>query len=153
MAAASRVSLQRAAGLDDDGVGDRIDFADLVHPVQRQHDLAVVRDLPADQPGVAALRHDRGGRLVGDLEKLGDFLGRAGPQHDGRVPGPQRAEFDEIGRLLVLVGDGVLLADHGDQPRERLRRHGGDRLAAFRSWTESPSLSLPLALQHATTGR
>ena len=54
--------------------------------------------------------------------------GRARPQHHRRVPGPQRAELDEIRNLLVLVGDRVLLADDRDQPRKRLRRNGGDGL-------------------------
>ena len=124
-------ALQGDAGLAGDGVGDRIDLADLVHAVERQHDLAVVRNLSADQAGVAALRDDRGRGLVGDLEQLGHFLGRARPQHHRRVAGPQRAELDQIGRLLVLVGDGVLLADHGDQAGERCGRDGGDGFAHF----------------------
>ena len=124
-------ALQGDAGLAGDGVGDRIDLADLVHAVERQHDLAVVRDLSADQAGVAALRHDRGRGLVGDLEQLGNLPGRARPQHHRRVAGPQRAELDQIGRLLVLVGDGVLLADHGDQAGERRGGDGGDGFAHF----------------------
>ena len=39
-----------------------VDLADAVEPVERQHDLAVMRDLAADQAGIAALRHDRASR-------------------------------------------------------------------------------------------
>ena len=52
-------ALQRDAGLAGHGVGDGIDLADAVEAVEREHDLAVMRDLPADEAGVAALRHDR----------------------------------------------------------------------------------------------
>ena len=48
-------ALQGDAGLAGDGVGNRIDLADLVHAVEREHHLAVVRDLAPDQAGVAAL--------------------------------------------------------------------------------------------------
>ena len=51
--------LQGDAGLAGDGVRDGIDLADAVEAVERQHDLAVLRRLAADQAGIAALRHDR----------------------------------------------------------------------------------------------
>jgi len=53
-------ALQGDAGLAGDRVGGRIDFADAIEPVEREHDLVVMRNLPADQSGIAALRHDRG---------------------------------------------------------------------------------------------
>ena len=65
------------------------------------------------------------------LSDLGDLSGRARPQHHRSVAGPERAELDQIGRLLVLVGDSVLLADHGDQTGERRGGNGGDGFAHF----------------------
>src|SRR6516165_4867944 len=61
-------ALQGDAGLAGDGVGGRIDFADAVEPVEREDDLIVMRDLAADQSGIAALRYDRGSGVVGKLE-------------------------------------------------------------------------------------
>ena len=55
-------ALQGDAGLAGHGVRGRIDLADAVEPVERQHDLAVERDLAADETGIAALRHDRRSR-------------------------------------------------------------------------------------------
>ncbi len=102
-------TLQRDAGFDRHGVGDRIDLADLVEPGERQHDLAVERDLPADQPGVAALRHDGGLGLVGELEDRGHFVDRARPQHHRRVAVVEVAHLDQIGLLHLRIGDRVFL--------------------------------------------
>src|SRR5689334_1283129 len=52
-------ALQGDAGLAGDGVGRRIDLADAVEPVERQNDLVVKRNLPADEAGITALWHDR----------------------------------------------------------------------------------------------
>ena len=43
-------------------------FANSVEPCQRQDELAVERDLSADEPGVATLGHQRGLGLVGQFE-------------------------------------------------------------------------------------
>jgi hypothetical protein len=51
---------ERHAGFRGDAIRGRVDLADPVEPVEREHDFAVVRDLSADQAGIAALRYDRG---------------------------------------------------------------------------------------------
>ena len=84
-------ALQGDAGLAGDGVRGRIDLADAVEPVERQHDLVVVRNLPADQAGIAALRHDRRFRRVGEFEDRRYFArptpaatpSACGPRTDG----------------------------------------------------------------------
>ena len=60
-------ALQRHAGFHRHSVGDRVHVPYFVEPRQRQYDFAVVRDLSADQPGVAALRHDCRLSFVGEL--------------------------------------------------------------------------------------
>ena len=74
------------AGLAGHGVGGGIDLADAVEPLERQHDLAVVRGLAADQAGIAALRHDGRAGLVRELEDGGDFADRAGRSTKGERP-------------------------------------------------------------------
>ena len=58
-----------------------------------------MRNLPADQAGIAALRHDRRARFVGELEDGRNFLDRARPQHHRRAAVIKVAHLDEI-RLL-----------------------------------------------------
>ena len=77
----------------------------------------MVRDLPADQAGIAALRHDRGLGLVGELDDRCDFRDRARPQHQRRVAFPQVAHLDQISLLHLRVGDRVFLADDGGETR------------------------------------
>ena len=111
---------ERHAGLAGDGVGDRVDLADAVEPRERQHDLAMVRDLPADEAGIAALRHDRRARLVGELEDRGDLGDRARAQHHRRAAVIEIALLDEIGLLRGRIGDGVARADDRREPREEI---------------------------------
>ena len=51
---------KRHAGFERHGVGCGIDLANPIETLQRKNDLsaALVRRLPADEPGVSALRHD-----------------------------------------------------------------------------------------------
>ena len=112
--------LQGHAGLAGDGVGDGIDLADAVEPVERQHELAVLRRLSADQAGIAALRHDGGPGLVCELEDGRDLGDRARPQHQRRMPVEHVAHFDEIGRLRLRIGDGVLLAHDRDEAGQQI---------------------------------
>ncbi len=52
---------EHAAGLDGDGVVERVQFADAVHARERKHDFRARagRHRAAAQPGIAALRNDR----------------------------------------------------------------------------------------------
>ena len=119
---------QGDAGLAGDGVRGRIDLADAVEPVEREHDLVVQRNLAADQPGIAALRHDRRCGLVGELEDIGYFGNRCRPQHHRRVALEHVAHLDQVRRLGLRVGDGEFLPDDRDKAREQLRVETGLRL-------------------------
>ena len=112
-------ALQRDAGLAGDGVGGRIDLADAIHAIERQHDLVVQRDLPADQAGIAALRHDRGAGVVGELQYCRNFGHRSRPQHHRRVTLEHVAHLDQIRRLQVWIGDGEFVADDCGETREQ----------------------------------
>ncbi len=84
-AAASR-ALQHDAGFDGHRVRRRIDLADFC-PC-RFSDSTIspsMRHLAADQAGIAALRHDRGAGLVGQLEDLRNLLDRFRAQHQLRM--------------------------------------------------------------------
>ena len=113
---------QRHAGLAGHGIGDRIDLADAVEAVERQHDLAVLRDLPADQAGIAALRNDRGRGVVRELEDFGDLGDRARPQHHRGMSAKHVAHLDEIRRLRLRIGDGVLLPHDRDEAGQEIGR-------------------------------
>ena len=69
---------QRKPRFHSHGVGGEVDVAHPIEPFERDHHLvsALERDLAADEAGIAALRHDRGPRLVGELKDRGDLLGR-----------------------------------------------------------------------------
>ncbi len=67
--------LEGHAGFGGQGHAACIGLADTVHPLQAQQHFAVKRNLPAHQPGIAALGHDRGPGLVADGEDRGDLLG------------------------------------------------------------------------------
>ena len=117
---------QHDAGLAGHGVGGRVDLADAVHALEREQDLAVVRRLPADQAGVAALRHDRRAGLVRELEDGGDLGGRARPQHHRRAAVIEPAILDQVGLDIVRVGERVALADDGGEAGEEFGRDGFD---------------------------
>ena len=84
-------------------------MADALQAAHRQHDLAagLVRDLPANEPGVARLQDDADAGLVREREDARDLLGAAGPQHERRAADVAVAPFAQVGELLVGVGDGV----------------------------------------------
>ena len=117
-------ALQGDAGLAGDGVGGRIDFADAVEPIEREHDLVVMRDLAADEAGIAALRHDGRCGVVGEHEDRGHFGNRSRAEHHRRMAMEQAAHFDEIRRLRLLISDGVSLADDRRKTRKQRRIDG-----------------------------
>ena len=77
---------QHDAGLAGHGVRGRVDLADAVEPRQREHDLALVRRLAADEAGIAALRHDWRPGLVRELQDRRDFRLEPGRSTSGERP-------------------------------------------------------------------
>ncbi len=116
-------ALQGDACFTGNGVRRRIDFADAVEPIERQHDLVVQRDLAADEAGVAALRHDRRAGVIGKLGDCRYFRDGRWAQHHGRVALEHIALLDQIRRLHVRVGDGEFVADDRGKTREQGRVH------------------------------
>ncbi len=102
---------ERDAGFGRERVGDRIDLADFGHAIERENDLAVQCNLPADQSGIAALRHDRGAGVVGEFQDRRHLFGGLGAQDQRRVARPAVALLVQIGGLHIRIGDGVLFAD------------------------------------------
>jgi hypothetical protein len=120
------------------GVGSEIDVTHSVEPLERDHHLVarLERDLPADEAGIAALRHDGGRRLVGAFQDRGDLLRLAGPEHECSLAAIAVAPFHKIRRHGLFLADGMLLADDADQGIDgvparglvlRFARHGNER--------------------------
>ena len=123
--------LQHHAGLAGHGVGRGVDVADAVHPPHRHHHLAMMRGLPADQAGIAALRHQRDALLGGEPADRGHLRGRTGPQHQRRAAVIEVALLGEVRRDVGRIGDRISVADNGAKARdqfgrERRCRHRGD---------------------------
>ena len=135
--------LQHHAGLAGHGVGRRIDLADFVEPPQRDDDFAIMRGLPADQAGVAALRHQRDAVLAGKLADRGDFRGRTRAQHQRRMAVKQVAFFGGVRRDVGGVGHRIFVADDcaelGDQFGRKLRRSRLDDIHCLFPVRFSPS--------------
>ena len=98
-----------------------VDAADAVHPRHRDDDLVAVleRDLAADEPGVARLRHHRDAMRVRQRQDARHFVGRARPQHGRGAADVFVAPFAQVGLLRVGVGEDVGRTDDrgelGDQ--------------------------------------
>ena len=104
---------QHDAGVDGDGAGDRVDLAHAAHPAEGEHDLAARRvgHPAADQPGVAALRHDRHARRGAGRDDRGHLLGRARPDHREGPPGVGAGPVDDVRRDVGVLGQDVVGAD------------------------------------------
>ena len=138
-------ALQGDAGFHGDRVRGRVDLADAVEPVHREHDLVVMRDLAADEAGIAALRHDRGLGLVGEFQDRRDFGDRARPQHHRRMAVEQVAHFEEIRRLHLRIGDGEFLADDRREAGEQFGTDGfGGRVVRLIEHWALPFADLPV---------
>ena len=122
--------LQDHAGVHRHGVGRGVEVAQSVHPAQRQHDLAAIGRLAADEARIAALRHQSGARLAGELADRGDLRGRARPQHQGRGAAEQVAVLGDVLVHVGLGGNGVFVADDGGEARNGFRRKGRRRLVS-----------------------
>ena len=114
---------ERHAGLDDHRVGERIDLANAVHPPQREHDrrAAAVGGLAADEPGVAALRHDRRARRRAGADDGRDLRGRARANHRERAAMIEAARFAEIARHQVGIGENVRRRDDAPPAKTSVR--------------------------------
>ena len=110
------VSLERLTHVRD------IDLADAVEAIERENDLAVMRNLSADETGIAALRHDRGAGRIRQFQNLGNFGHRARPQHHRRVSAEHVAHLDQIRHLLRRIGDGEFVADDRREARQEIGR-------------------------------
>ena len=78
-----------------------------------------VRDLAADEAGIAALRHDRRGRVcIGEPEDGGHLRDAAGPKHQRRAPTEFGPRLDQVRR---------------DRTRRRGARERAPTMAAKRS--------------------
>ena len=104
-------NLQHHAGLAGHGVGCGIDVTNPVQPPQRDNDLAMMWRLAADQPGIAALRHQRDFVLAGELADRGNFRRRARPQHQRRAAVEQVSLLGDIGRDIGCIGHRIFVAD------------------------------------------
>ena len=120
-------------------------------PLQRDHDLAIVRRLAADEAGVAALRHQRDPVLVGELADRGDFGGRARAQHQRRMAVEEVALLGGVGRDIGGIGHRIFVADDlaefcdevaGEGSRGRSRLHD---VHCLQVQVFSPSQSRPTA--------
>ena len=58
-----------------------VDLADRPHPIEGEHDPVGLGPAPPREPGPAPAHHQRGVRLVGQLDHRDDVVGRAGEDH------------------------------------------------------------------------
>ena len=88
-----------------------VDRVERGHPGEAHDDLAVERHAPADEPGVAALGHERDTCRAADAHDGRDLLGGAGP-HDGRGGAVEAAgPVGDVARHHVGLGEHVPGAD------------------------------------------
>ena len=94
-----------AARFRHEGVADRIDGADGLHPLEGQNHRrpGVVRGRRARQPGMTALRNDRGSRAGGPAHQLRDLGKLAGTRQAQRLAVKTPAPVGEVGRENVGV--------------------------------------------------
>src|SRR6185312_4390389 len=99
-----------------------IDLAYLVEAREREEELAVERDLTADQPGVAALRDQWRLGLVRELEDRLDLGDRAGMQQHRRASTVNAAAFNQIRLKRSGIGNCVSVTDNGREARQQVGR-------------------------------
>ncbi len=106
---------ERHACFADHHVGVRINLADRLQPLGRQDDLVacLVRRLAADEPGIAALRHDSDPRLVAEGHDGRDFRGRPGANEGERLSLVEAARLDQRPGDQIRVGERIACADDG----------------------------------------
>ncbi len=118
---------QHDAGFHGHGLAVAVDRADAVHPLKRHDNLAAafVRHLGADQAGIAALGNERLAFGRRQSDDCGDLIGRCRPQHGRAAAVKQIAPFMDVGRLVMLAGQHVGIADNGGKPgKQAVGFHG-----------------------------
>jgi hypothetical protein len=85
--------------------GDRVERADVGEPGQRQDDLAAARDLPAHEPGVAALRHDGDAGRGAGTQRRRDLLAARRPHDGGGGPAEAPGEVALVARGELPAGE------------------------------------------------
>jgi hypothetical protein len=112
-----------APGLDRHRKIDRVDRADMIHAAERQNDVVPVlgRDPAANEAGVAALRHDRQFRFGADPHHLGHLRGRSRADDEPGGTPVEAARLDEIGFLVLRVGDPAARTDRRLDPLDGRR--------------------------------
>jgi len=112
-----------AAGLDRHREIDRVDRADTVHPTEGEDNIVAIfrRHPAADQPGIAALRHDRQPRLGANANDGGNFLGRGGADDEPGGAMIKAASLDQIRLLVVRIGNPAGRADRVFNPLQGRR--------------------------------
>ena len=119
---------QHHAGFAGHCVRSRIDFPNFVEPRQRKDQLAIEGDLAANQPGVAALRHQRGLGLVGQLEDCLHLTDRTGPQQHRRAAMVEATAFDKKRFKGSGIGDRISVADDCCKARQKIGRRRAAQL-------------------------
>ena len=102
---------QRRTGPDRDLAGQAVHLVDLVQPQQAEHDLAAARHRSANEPGVAALRHDPHAGIGAGDEHARDLVGRRGPHDRQRVAVESARPIGLVGGAQAGIGQAVALAD------------------------------------------
>src|SRR5439155_24157101 len=104
----------------DDGIAvAEVDFVDLAHARQRDHDAAADRQATAGEAGTGAARHERQVQLVAELDDRGDLFGR-GRENDGVGPGPlDRVAVALVDDEFTRGGDDAARAEQGAEAVEQ----------------------------------
>ena len=96
-----------AASLDGHREVDRVDRPDPVHAAEGEDDVVAVlgRDPAADEPGVAALRHDRQPRLGADAHDRRNLAGRTRPHDKPRRAAIKPPRLNQKRLQIVRIGN------------------------------------------------
>jgi hypothetical protein len=112
---------ENAARLDGHREIDGIDRADAIHAAEGENDVVSVlrRDAAADEPGIAALRHDRQPCLGADPHHCRDLGSRRRTDNEPGRAAPQAPRLGKIGLLLGGIVEPAACADRRFDPLQR----------------------------------
>ena len=112
----------RHARLRGDLPGARVDRTQPREATNIEHDLAVQRHRPADEPGVPTLGHDTRARVAAGAEHGGDFVDGAGSDDCGCRAGEAARPVVHLARDDIGVGEHMPVADRFPQGAEQRLR-------------------------------